>query len=308
MEFDKTKLRRLDLGLLLIFLGLIQHRKATDVAADLGLTKSSISHALKRLRDIFEDELFVRSPQGLTPTFFALGIAPQVRQAVEYLQAAIDGPTAFNPAESRAVIRLSALDHSMAGILPNFVAHINASAPGIQIKIFSKGRDASIAAFEADELDLAVGFFWRLPKSLMREPLVAENYLVVGARDNPVMQQPLTLDTYCSAQHLVVTQSGDLRGIVDRTLQALDRSRDVAVSVPMFFPAMTIVSKSQLISALPEGLVRQFSERFDLICQPPPMPIRPFEISVVRKQRDAKNPELEWVVSALRRSLKPTQL
>jgi len=114
MEFDKTKLRRLDLGLLLIFLGLIQHRKAADVAVDLGLTKSSISHALKRLRDIFEDDLFVRNPQGLTPTHFALEIAPQVRQAVEHLQVALDGPTTFNPAESRVVLRISALDHSMA--------------------------------------------------------------------------------------------------------------------------------------------------------------------------------------------------
>jgi Bacterial regulatory helix-turn-helix protein, lysR family len=50
-ELSTSELRRLDLTLLLVFLGLVRHRKALDVAAELGLTQSAISQSLKRLRD-----------------------------------------------------------------------------------------------------------------------------------------------------------------------------------------------------------------------------------------------------------------
>ena len=66
-DFENNELRRLDLTVLLVFLGLLRHRKATEVASDLGLTQSGISQALKRLRNIFGDELFLVSPMGWSP-------------------------------------------------------------------------------------------------------------------------------------------------------------------------------------------------------------------------------------------------
>ena len=303
MEFDKTKLRRLDLGLLLVFLGLIEHRKAADVAADLGLTQSSISHALRRIRGVFEDELFLRRPHGFEPTVFALEIEPQIRMAVEALQQTLDEQAQFTPEKSNAILRISALDHSMAGILPKFVARVRQEAPGVRLKIYSRGRNAAMQAFDAGALDLAVGFFWSVPDTLIREPISNESYLIVGARDNPLLQAPLTLDTYSEASHLVVSQDGTFHGIVDRSLRQHGRKRYVAISVPMFFPAMTIVAQSDLLSALPRSLVEQFSSRFALAFQPPPMEIRPFDISVVRHKRDEKNQAILWAMSVLQSSL-----
>lgn len=305
MEFDKTKLRRLDLGLLLVFLGLMEHRKAADVAADLGLTQSSISHALRRIRDVFGDELFLRRPHGFEPTAFALEIEPQIRAAVEALQHTLDEQSQFEPTKSNVTLRISALDHSMAGILPKFVARVRQEAPGVRLKIYSRGRNAALQAFDAGALDLAVGFFWSVPDTLIREPLSRETYLIVGAHSNPLMQAPLTLDAYAAASHLVVSQDGTFHGIVDRSLRHHGHKRHVAVSVPMFFPAMTIVAQSDLLSALPRSLVEQFSSRFALAFQPPPLEIRPFDISVVRHKRDEKSKAILWAISVLRSSLEP---
>ena len=77
--FRDSELRRLDLTLLLVFLGLLKHRKGTLVAAELGLTQSAISQALRRLRDIFGDELFLRRPHGMEPTALALALEGPVR-------------------------------------------------------------------------------------------------------------------------------------------------------------------------------------------------------------------------------------
>ena len=124
-DLDRTKLRRLDLTLLLILLGLLRHRRATAVAAELGLTGSSVSHALGRLRDVFGDELFLRRPHGLVPTAFALAIEPEVRAAVEALDGALRGPPAFDPPTAGGRLRIAARDILLATRRPEGLSALN---------------------------------------------------------------------------------------------------------------------------------------------------------------------------------------
>ena len=83
MNIDEIELRRLDLTVLLVFTNLMRLRKASDVAEHMGLTQSSISHSIKRLRETFGDPLFLRTPKGMEPTAVALGLEPRIRSVVE---------------------------------------------------------------------------------------------------------------------------------------------------------------------------------------------------------------------------------
>ena len=102
-DFSNTELRRLDLTLLLVFLGLLRLRKAAGVAAELGLTQSAVSQALRRLRAIFGDDLFLRRPHGMEPTAVALALEPAVRGAVEALRGALGSARAFDPAAASGI-------------------------------------------------------------------------------------------------------------------------------------------------------------------------------------------------------------
>lgn len=299
-EFDLPKLRRLDLALLLTFLGLMRHGKAADVAAELGVTQSTISHALRRLREVFDDDLFIRKPHGLEPTAFAIDLEPQVHQAVTLLDSALTGQEKFDPTTSTQTLRISALDHSMATLLPAFVARVNDEAPHIRLIITSMGRDAALNAFSNGELELAVGFFWNLHDSLLQVSLRKEPYLVVGQKNHPMMKEPISLANYCQARHIIVTQKSDMQGVVDQALHELGLKREVVVSVPLFFSALTIVSQSNLLAVLPATLVRHYAQRFDLVYQEPPLPIRRFTISVVRHKRNEKNQAVLWAINLLK--------
>ena len=63
-HLNDAQLRRLDITLLLVFEETMATGKLSAAAKRLGLTQSAISHALKRLRDIFDDALFIRTPKG----------------------------------------------------------------------------------------------------------------------------------------------------------------------------------------------------------------------------------------------------
>jgi len=139
-DIEINKLRRLDLTLLLVFLGLLAHRRAVAVAGELGLTQSAVSHALKRLREVFDDPLFLRRPHGLEPTAVALELEDNVRVAVDSLSAALAGPRRFVAAEATQTVRIGAFDGQLATLMPDLVRLVRAAAPGLRLSTVATAR------------------------------------------------------------------------------------------------------------------------------------------------------------------------
>jgi DNA-binding transcriptional LysR family regulator len=302
-DIDEMKLRRLDLTVLMVFLNLLRFRKAVDVAAHMGLTQSSISHALNRLRTIFEDPLFLRRPHGLEPTAFALGLEPRIRQAVEALDAALSKQLAFDPTEAQGVIRIAAYDAELAVLVPSLISVLDRLAPGLRVSAAAIGRREALRALEDRQVDLAFGYFWDLPDTFLAEKLVRETYLVTARQGHPVFDSEMTLEAYVAQRHLMVSMSGDFNGVVDRSLEHLGLSRHVAAVVPLFFPALATLSRSELIATLPTRLVKRHGASFGLQSCIPPLQIRPFEVSAVRHLRNARNPMIDWVMLQLRNNI-----
>jgi DNA-binding transcriptional LysR family regulator len=296
-DISNSELRRLDLTLLLIFLGLLRHRKATLVAADLGLTQSAVSQALRRLRQIFGDPLFLRRPHGLDPTAVALAREAPVRAAVEALRQALGGTASFDPATARRVIRLAALDAEQATLVPRLV-RAAAAAPGVQIAVLPLARRAAMEALTEGEADLAAGFFWDVPPTLLSHRLHTQGFAVVG-RPEVLGDAPLTLDRYAALPHVLVSPAGDLRGIADEALAARGLARRVLAAVPAFFPALAAVAETGCIATLPDTLARRYAPPLGLMVADPPLPLRTFPVTALRHRRNEADGALLWALSVL---------
>ena len=61
-------MEELDLNLLAVFDALFRERSVTRAAHALGMTQSATSHAVNRLRAFFDDPLFVKTKEGMSPT------------------------------------------------------------------------------------------------------------------------------------------------------------------------------------------------------------------------------------------------
>lgn len=297
MNIDQIELRRLDITVLLVFLNLLRFGKASDVADYMGLTQSAISHSIKRLRDAFRDPLFLRTPKGMEPTAVALDLEPKVRLIVETLSEAISAPTTFDPTTSEEVIRIGAYDSEMTTLVPELLQAIRAEAPGMRVSILPLGRRPAFEALEHREIDLALGFAWDEPHSIRKVRLYEENYCVVMRAGHALANRDMGLSTYLSAEHLVVSPNGDLTGIVDTELKKKGKSRRVAISVPQFLPALSIVASTDLIATLPARLVAKQSDRYELTATSPPIAIRSFAVSAFYHERDANNPMHAWLTS-----------
>lgn len=299
-DLSDSKLRRLDLTLLLIFLGLLRRRKAAEVAADLGLTQPAISQALRRLREIFGDDLFLRRPHGMEPTALALALEGPVAQAVENLRGALGAARSFDPAAAEGVIRLAALDAEQAGLVPGLAARLRRSAPGLRLSVLPLGRGAAVEALAEGGVDLALGFLWDRPDSIRGEPLYEEGFLVAGRPEALPFAPALDLDAYCAADHVLISPAGDLRGVVDERLETMGRQRRVVLGLPAFLPALAAVAASPLaLVTLPARLALAFAPGFGLATAAPPVEVRRFPVSMFWHRRNDADPRLTWLRSEL---------
>ena len=298
-EFTNTEIRRLDLTVLLIFLGLVRHRKAQDVAAEIGLTQSAISQALKRLRDIFGDELFIRRPHGLEPTAVALALEAPISEAVETLRQALGRLQRFDPATATGSVRIAALDAEQAVIIPRLAAHLHRHAPGLHLSVVPLGRGDAIRALAESRVDLSLGFIWDYPDTICRRELWEEGFVVAGRRGVLDPGRPLSVEGYAALSHVLVSQKGDSRGVVDDQLEAMGLRRRVTVTIAGFLPALAVVASGDAVVTLPERIARQFAPAFDLVLCPPPIEVRRFGVSVFWHRRDAADPRRLWLTEAL---------
>ena len=125
--------RSLDLNLLVMLEALVAERSVSGAALRLGLTQSAVSHALRRLRETFNDELFVRSSKGMEPTPRAIEMADATRSALEKIGSAIDRSATFDPATAVRSFNLRISEYVSSHLLQRLCPVLRRLAPGIQI-------------------------------------------------------------------------------------------------------------------------------------------------------------------------------
>ena len=294
----ETKLRRLDLTLLLVLDEALRHRKLTEVAARLGLSQPAVSHALARLRDIFGDPLFHRRPGGVEPTPRCLELAPRIASMLALARDAVNPPPPFDPATSTRIFRLTGLDHAAASFGPALLRRFAAAAPGLRLSIRPQARDAALRALAEGEVDLALGYFPRRPAEIALQPLYEESYLVAAAADHPRLARRKTLDLslYCALDHILVSVDGGLEGMVDAALARLGRQRRVVAAMPNFLPALAAVATAPVVVTMPSRVVEGYGVRFGLRAFAPPLELRRFTLTAAWHRRQEGDPGLRWFV------------
>ena len=122
---------------------------------------------------------------------------------------------------------------------------------------------------------------------------------MLARRGHPAIGKTLTLKDLRRLDHVLVSFGGDLRGVVDATLQRLGATRQVVAAVPSFFAAMAVVAGSDAITTIPARMAAANCRRFGLVTYKPPVEIRPFKVSAVWHRRQRNDGGLKWLVGQL---------
>lgn len=292
----------IDLNLLTVFDAVMEEGTTTRAAARLGLTQPAVSHALKRLRAILGDPLFVRTPRGMTPTPAALEMASGVHAALGQMRALLGRERGFSPAKStrRFVIGLS--DYASFAILPCLLDRLAAEAPGVSVSVKNTGHGEGMTMLENDAVEMIAGNFPPMPPHFRRRTLFRDGFLVAGRAGHPELAGKLSMKRYLGLEHLQISTRGNPHGYVDAVLDRKGVERRVKVTVPHFLSAPFLLLRTDLVATEPRRLLEPVREVLGLVLMEPPFAIPRFAVTLdwhSRYDNDAGHAWLRGVIESL---------
>ena len=284
--------RDVDLNLLRVFDAVLREGGVTAAAAILELTQPAVSNALARLRKLFGDALFVRTPSGMEPTPFARELAEPVRQALALLEAALAHGPGFDPASATRAFRFYMSDVGQIEFLPPLVERVQREAPGVRLEAVALDVDDIGAALAAGGLDLAIGFLLGLGPPVRRRALFRDPYACLMRADHPI--RTLTRKKFLEASHALVTYRGGHR-VIEEAFERAGLARKIALRVPHFTVVPMVLERTDLILTLPARVARVFEQRGAFKALPPPIAIPPAEVAVHWHERFEADPGNRWL-------------
>ena len=284
---------RVDLNLMNVFQAVMAERNVTRAARRLAMTQPAVSNALRRLRLLFQDELFLKVPGGVAPTDRAMRLWAEVEAPLAAIRHATS-PARFDPAVTRRTFSVAVTESLAARIVPAIAIRFVREAPQARLRFLPHANPTSIAALERGELDCAVGMFPHPPETLQVEGLLSDDYVCAFAARHPVLTAPLSLEAFAAARHVLVKQGPVGVGIVDDWLSLKGLVRDIVLTVNSCADALAMVAKSDLVTAVPASFIRAQHGRTRLAVSPLPFDSQKILYKLAWHERAERDAAQTW--------------
>jgi DNA-binding transcriptional LysR family regulator len=288
-------IKKVDLNLLVVLDALLDEQSVTRAGTRLGYTQPTISGMLARLRDLFDDPLFVRTQRGLLPTPRAQALAVPLKQLLADGQRLV-AREIFDPANTEVTFTISTNDYMQHALLLPFVKVLRSEASRIKLAITPPIIEGLSDALSRGQIDLAVTIPEFAMSDLLSRLLYREHYVVAVRPQHPLARNAtLTVEGFCNYDHVLVSPTGgSFEGPTDQALARLQLRRKV---VPSFLLMPEILHTDDLVALVPSRLLRRSNKRLTIL--KPPVEVPGFDVIAVWHPRVDKDIAHRWLRSRL---------
>lgn len=260
IDINHGDFRRLDLNLLVALDALLLEGHVGRAADRLFIGQPAMSHALARLRTLFNDELLVRTGKGMEPTALAQTLGPRVRawlnEGRDFLR---EEP--FDLARVQGVFRVSIPDALETLVMPALMPILRAQAPGLILRVALLEVDQLLQALDDDEVDLAiVAVDLPLKSWHQREEWLRSHFNYVYSSEHVKLTRSPSLASLAACDHVASSYRGEAGSIVDRLFAEKGLHRNVVASLGSLTSVMDSLRRAPLVSIQPD----LYAHLFDL--------------------------------------------
>jgi DNA-binding transcriptional LysR family regulator len=250
----------LDLNLLRVLAAIEEKRSVSAAAVVLQRSQPSVSAALARLREFFDDPLFVRSGNTMQPTPRVIEVMGPVREVLSRIGMEIVAAPVFDPSTSQQPVVLALSDVGEVVFLPRVLQELRRVAPRISLRSVSLPAEDLARGLEAGTIDLALGYFPNLTQhNFFQQTLFADTFTCLLRADHPVKSARLSLKQFLQLDHAVVRAESRTEEVIERFLVRRRIQRRVVLTTPHFASIPPVIEQSDLIVTVPEPLARYFA-------------------------------------------------
>ena len=294
---------KINLNLLIAFDVLMTERHVSRASQKLHISQSATSNALKRLRELFKDELLIKTPTGMEPTKRALELIDSVHEVIERVQALFAESEKFDPTKTERTFKIGMTDYAALVVLPFLQNYLEKNAPGIKLQIKSLNSLSSSVRLDSDELELAIGFFERLPEKLYQQIIFKEQGVCAGWKDNPLMEGKLTIEKFLEAKHIGVQHNEMVSTLlVDQYLMSHGhKPRNVVMTVPLVVLGLLLLPNTNYLTIAGERFVEIYQKMLPIKYQKAPIEVTKLEFSQVWHARHHNDQGLRWLRGVIKK-------
>jgi DNA-binding transcriptional LysR family regulator len=295
-------LRHIDLNLLVVFDAVMEQRNVTRAAERIALSQSAMSHALRRLRDMLQDELFVRTSEGMIPTPRAEQLAPAISRLLSEVRYTLE-PEVFVPAESNHRFTIAINNYAAVVFAAPICAAVVTAAPGVRLTMKPTATYPLAGYLDRDEVDLAIGVTPDSADRFMRRALGEDSFVLLMRAGHPDENRDITPQLLAAIPHLGISSSGESTEFVDRWLAKHGLTREIAVSVP-YLSSRHVLEQSNLVATMSRRMAMEFAAQDHLRIREFPFAPPTVTASLVWHRRLNDQPAHRWLRETITSAVK----
>jgi DNA-binding transcriptional LysR family regulator len=284
---------RFDVNLLKVLESIYANGGITGAAKALHLTQPAITHSLNRLREIFDDPLFVRQGNRMVPTFKTQALMPKIQFHLSGLRAAVEAVEEFDPAQVDAVFTVGFRDVLESVMLPVLVRHITSQAPKVKLISRRVQREDVDRQLVSGAIDLVIDRSTHTDSRINSAFLAHETMVVVLRAGHPLADELRTRD-FLAAKHVSVVSQGGTDPL-DQLLAEGGKAREIGMVCQHYFSACQVVAGSDWLLTAPAGFANAMSALLPVVVRPLPIRLKPLRIEMYWHAALEEDPGQRWL-------------
>jgi DNA-binding transcriptional LysR family regulator len=294
--------KEFDLNLLKVLDALIAERNVTKAGQQLSRSQPAVSNSLHRLRDMLDDEILVRGPNGMTLTPRAEALRGPLREVMTLIDERIFQEASFEPSRATGVFRLAMPDRLTLAVIPPLLKRLAKMAPEVDLHLMTADRRHAVDLLEQDQIDAALGWFDDKPKHVSAEFLTDEDLFCVFRPNHPLTKSKakFSIDAVLSYPHLVVNASGGRSAIFDELLERYNLRRRAQVSVSNYTAVPHLLKHSDMIGVFTALASVVFEQSFGLARRQVPLAVGKIATSMIWHARSDRDGKQAWLRKQIR--------
>ena len=286
------KISAFDLNLFVIMNSIYTEGSLTKAAEVVGITQPAVSNALSRLREKFDDDLFVRTGSGMVPTQKTENIIKDIQNALQLMQKSVNEPDEFDPATSQKTFRISLGDINEGRILAILISKIEKLAPNIRLECYYTARGQVPHALATNELSFAVDPFIPNSKDTNSTKVFSDKFVIAHRANHPVSKiTEITLDEALKLKYINISNRKRGASVVEMEMQKMQLQPEIALRAQHYLVTPEIVRSSDLCLLCSET----FAKKHGLSYLNLPFDVPPLEQYLIWHKSDDNDGSHIWM-------------
>lgn len=292
---------RLDLSMVRVFIAIYESGSLTRAAERLFVTQPTVSYGLAKLRDTFEDHLFLRTRNGMVPTPGAKQIYERFSSGLAQINSAVEMSRSFAPEASERQFRVAMSDIGELIFLPPLLEELRRTAPKVALEVVQAAVEDVPAWLASGKVDAAVGNLPSICAVTQNTRLFDEHYVCLLRQPHAAARKRLTLESFVAARHAFVSSSFFGHQQVEDILNQLGVK--VMLRIPHFTILPRLIANTDLIVVLPSRVAAQFESYGGLQTLALPIELPQIEVRLHWDHRHQAQGAQQWFLRVLAQTL-----